>query len=44
VRCGIGVVIGLDFDDPATRSVEEQYCSDQIRSDIVHAAAEEGSG
>ena len=29
VRCGIGVVIGLDFDDPSARAVEEQRRSDQ---------------
>jgi len=41
MRCGIGVVIGLDFDDDATNVFEQQRCPDEIGGDSVHAAGEE---
>jgi hypothetical protein len=44
VRCGIGLVIGLDLDDAAADAVEQQRRPDQVGRNLVHAAAEEGSG
>jgi hypothetical protein len=37
------VVIGLDFDDPAADTVDEQRRSDQFRRDIVNAPVEEAA-
>jgi hypothetical protein len=37
----IGVVIGLDLDDPPADAVDQQRRPDQLGSDLVHAAGEE---
>src|SRR5262249_1170575 len=43
MRCGIGVVIGLDFDDGAANAFEQQRCPDEIGGNNVHAAGKETS-
>ena len=44
VRCGIGMMVSLDLDDPAADAVDKQRHPDQFGRDLVHAALEEGSG
>ena len=41
MRCRIGVVIGLDLDDPAADAVEQQRRADQLGRDLMDAAGEE---
>ena len=41
VRGGILVVVGLDLDDLAADSVDEQRRADELGRDVVHAAGEE---
>ncbi len=40
VRRRIGVVIGLDLDDPAADAVDQQRRPDQIGRDLMNAAGE----
>jgi hypothetical protein len=44
VRGRIGVVVGLDLDDPAADAVAVQRGADQVGRHLMHAAAEEGFG
>ena len=41
VRGRIGVVIGLDLDDPAADAVDQQRRADQVGRDLVDAAGKE---
>ncbi len=43
MRGRFGVMIGLDLDNDAADAVHQQRRADQIGSDLVHAAAEEGA-
>src|SRR5580658_10341726 len=43
VRCGIGLVIGLEFDDAAANAVKQQRRPDQVGRHLVHAASEKSS-
>jgi hypothetical protein len=40
VRGGVLVVVGLDLDDLAADSVDEQRRADDLGSDVVHASCE----
>src|SRR3974377_1257572 len=44
MRGRLAVVVGLDFNDYPPDAVDQKHCSDQIGSDLVHRAIEEGAG
>src|SRR5579862_5822998 len=44
VRCGIGLVVGLDLDDAAADAVNQQRHPDQVGRYLMHAASEKGAG
>jgi hypothetical protein len=41
MRGGLGVIVGLGFDDTAADAVDEQTDADQVAGDIERAAPEE---
>jgi hypothetical protein len=43
VRRRIGVVIGLDFDDPPANPVDQQRRPDELGSNLMDASIEEGA-
>ena len=44
MRGGVGMVIGLDFDDYPTDAIEKESCTDKLGRNDVDAAGEESAG